>query len=268
MKFVIDSLSEYFISQNRTEIDQHGPKESFWATESETPLFDLYHKFIGTPFTNPMNVERLNIFTSGKKIEEVYVDALDKMGILLDKQVRIDMEREGIRVTGYMDAMLKPDGGIPFEVKTYYGDYQEMELDKGKYRSSYAKQLRIYMDFANKSRGILFYVNRATGKLHEFEISRDEIDITPVYQRWAKLHKEHIVPKIEPKSEFRYKIPVQEVDWKAISTRERNKVLRGEKVIGDSWEVAYSPYKNLIIEREGSTLGYSDEEIQYIKSKI
>lgn len=275
-KYIITQIQEHM---DKLEEEHEHEKTSFWATEAETPVFDLYHKWIGTPPTNPIEAEKLMMFGAAKMMEESVIHTLAEMNLLEEieeGQHRIEMEREGVLVTGYMDGLFK--GNIPLEIKTYYGDYQLRDLDAGKPRPSYLKQLAVYMDFCNAVKGKLIYINRGTGQMHEFTLMRGSssdteyacvatrFDLNDVYSRWGKLHRLNIEPRLEPKSEYRYKIPVDKVDWKSVSKSNISKARNGKKVIGDHpWAIQYSAYKDLIIEREGCGLGYSDAELEKIK---
>lgn len=254
-------------------------KDSFWCSETETPIFDLYHKWIGTPPTNPSSAEGMMIMNTGKMVELSLVDTLNDLDLIkFDKdhpQERVEMTRIGVKITGYMDVVLKDE--TVAEIKSFYGDYQTDELKKGKARTSYLKQLACYMDFKGINIGRLIYIHRGTGELFEFILERQEglkfkcldieFNLEDTYRRWSELYYNHILPKIEPKSEFRYKIPVDEIDWTTVSNADISKARTGKKVIGDGWQVNYSPWKNLIIEKEGSTLGYTEEEIKFICEK-
>lgn len=277
---IIDKIIKNHIPREKHE------KNSFWCSEAETPVFDIYHKWMGTEVSNGFDEQREIIFSAGTAIEEALVARLVKKGICtpLEDQTRVEMEREGIKITGYIDAILTD--GSPMEIKTFYGFYQLKELKAGNPKTSYLKQLAMYMDFLDQEKGYLFYMERGTGEMFEFELVKQqtltgrvykcneiEFDLNDVYKRWARLYKNNIVPKIEPKSEFRYKIPVDEVDWDSLSNADITKARTGKKVIGDSWHVQYSSYKNLIIQREADALGkpfseqigYTDEEISTIK---
>jgi len=284
MKFLITQIQDYLLSQEKA------PRErtSFWASEVETPVFDLYHKWIGTPPTNPISADRLLIMQTGKLVEESYRYIFERMGILIPpkipfwkwlkgiryKQHRIDIEREGIKVSGYLDAIIKEEGKlVPIEIKSFYGYYQEKELLEGKPKISYLKQLAVYLDALKAEKGYLLYIDRGTGKTYQFPLFRNEVayacnlikfNIQDVYKRWARLYKFNILPKIEPKSEFRYKYPLEEIDWSKVSKSQLTKALNNQAILGD-WQVKYSNWKDLILKQEGSTLGYSDEEIEKIK---
>lgn len=258
----------------KKDVEREKVKSSFWASETEKPLFDLYHQWIGTPATNPIDAEKLVVFSAGKMMEVALIENLQAMGMVRkfenDEQQYIRITREGIEISGYIDGIFVD--GTPLEVKTFYGDYQARELKAGKPKTAYLKQLAIYMDALNQNRGKLMYMDRGTGEMYEFTLTREsglkfkcmniEFDLTDTYKRWAELYKNNIIPRIEPRSEFRYKYPVQEIA-KASKT-DISKARTNSAVYGD-WQVKYSPYKNLIIQREGCGLGYSDDEIQAIK---
>ena len=252
-------------------------KNSFWATDSEKMAFDIYHAWIGTEPTNPMDAEKLMMFSSAKMIELAYVEILKDSLVPPDPvlgQHRIEIEREGVPITGYLDGLLK-GVIIPLEVKTFYGDYQERELLAGKPKTSYLKQLGIYMDAKGADTGVLLYVNRGTGATYQFVLRkiRDRVyqmndmivDLNEVYKRWAKIYNENIVPRIEPIPDKKYKFPVHEVDWSKVPKAKIMAARNNHAVYGD-WEVLYSPYKDLIVEREGTCLGYSLDELTFIKN--
>jgi hypothetical protein len=264
-------------SQDIENLKERHAKNSYWCGEAETPVFDLYHKWIGTPPTNPMDAEKFIVFSAGKMMETSLVSTLTKMGLVKemtgDEQARVEMTRQGIPVTGYIDAIFT--NGNPLEVKSFYGDYQAKELRSGKPRESYLKQLAMYMDFLGKDNGKLIYMDRGTGEMFEFDLVRTsdlkykclnvEFDLDDTYKRWARLYNNNIVPRKEPSAwENRYKIPVQEIDWSKVSNADISKARNNHKVIGDGWKINYSSYKNLILDRQGTVAGYTKEELDYI----
>ena len=156
---------------------------------------------------------------------------------------------------------------------------QKLDLDKGLPKVSYLKQLAIYMDGLDLDLGYLiqahFKDNFIIDEIYQFTLKRNEdgnfssgaisFNINDTYKKWARLYNQNIVPKIEPKSEYRYKYPIEEIDWKSLSSSKIGSARNNRAVIGD-WQVIYSDYKNLIIEREGSTLGYTDKELELINA--
>jgi|TARA_Y100000310_G_scaffold118355_1_gene117231 hypothetical protein len=274
MSHLINLISKHLLDDNERERE----KTSFWPTESEANAFDIYHKWMGTPPTNPITGEKLMMFQSAKLIEQAYVNMFADMGILLsseENQTRIEIERNGIPISGYMDAVLDYMGhDMVCEIKTFYGDWQERDLLAGKPRESYLKQLAVYMDATDTNEGLLFYINRGTGKPFQYLLQRSgtkfkcndiEFDIMDTYKRWADIY-DYIQRGEEPPSDYIYKFPLEEIDWKTISRSDISKARNGHKVLGE-WQVLYSPYKDLIVEREGTQLGYSPEEIALIKEK-
>lgn len=273
--------NQYLITQiqNYVSTKEHKhERKSFWCSDSEKMLFDIYQEWIGTPPTNPIEAEKLMMFTVGKKVELALVENLQEAGLAKkfenDDQLRVDMVRSEVPITGYIDCVLI--NGDPVEIKSFYGVAQFAEISKGNPKPSYLKQLAMYMDFLNKEKGKLVYVDRGTGQMFEFTLIREgqskykcmnvDFDLKELYDRWHEFYINNIKPSIEPKPDYRYKIPVEEIDWGKVSKTDISKARTGKKVIGDHpWAVQYSVYKDLIIEKEGCGLGYSDSEIAKIK---
>jgi hypothetical protein len=262
--------------------EEQKKKTSFWASEAETPILDLFYRWREITPTNPPDLNGLMIMNTGKLMELSLLDIMRKEGEIETEQDRIEFEVGGdrpIKVSGYSDAVLK--SGEVLEIKTYYGDWQERDLMAGKPRTSYLKQLAIYMYATNAEHGILLYVNRGTGKMFQFYLDRQGVEfyllnpeagtsdfifnLNDTFERWRKMFYENVITNIEPKSEYRYKIPVDEIDWTKVSKTDIAKARNNQKVIGDHpWAIQYSSYKDLIIEREGTELGYTDVELKKI----
>lgn len=247
----------------------------FHAADCEKNVFDLYHSLIGTPQTNPPDLHSLDRFIKGEKSEEIVYTLLNELNLVEfggQEQYTIDENWNGIRIVGHPDFLLK-DGTL-IENKSWYGYYQEQELAAGKPKVSYLKQLAVYMFFLEKQRGELFM--EPLEPIHQryqfplfqlspgrFKCNDIEFDITQEFARWKRLWDKNVVPRIEPKSEYRYKTPINEINWSKLSKSAITEARMGRKVIGD-WQVAYSAYRDLIIEREGSAIGYSLEELALI----
>ena len=305
MKTLTSQLHQFILNQEK-EIRE---KKSFWATDSEKDIFELYHKFKGTPETNPPDANKLITFDAGKRMEESVVDMFRLSHLLVEgdeikglkwieeeDQYRFDFTiyQQEIPVSGKVDAIIKTDNHpyVPVEIKTFYGAYQEKELSLGKPRTSYLKQLAMYMWAMKVSCGILLYRDRGLGKMYEFILVRDEtefsahwykeemaagvktlnciptgisFDIKDIFERWKKTWK-YIQNDEEPDPEKKYKYDLEKIDWKSLSKSDITKARNNQAVIGD-WEVQYSPYKKLYIDKVGDHLGYNDDEISFIKEK-
>lgn len=289
MKNLKEQLQEFMAFQDKERSTEHKAKDSFWASESEKSLFDLYHGWIGTPATNPPDAEKLVMFNAGKMIELAVVETLQKMGVLKkfenDEQMHFNITRADVAVSGYMDGIFELDSS-PLEIKSFYGDYQARELEAGKPRVSYLKQLAIYMDATNSIRGTLLYVDRGTGKMYEFDLLREgmgtalgsvyhcgkiNFDLNETYERWAKMYKENVVTRMEPGATENglYKQPIDQIDWSQYSVSVIGDARNNRKVIGsdkeNGWKNLYSPFLDLILQRQGTQRGYTPEELAQIK---
>jgi hypothetical protein len=263
----IQKIKEQLIKDDEPQV-----KDSFWATDAEKDGFELYHRWIGTPPTNPLKPEKYVMFNAGRMMELALINKLGD--IVIAKQERVEFETHSIKVSGYIDAKTKD---AILEIKTYYGYHQEKELIEGKPKTSYLKQLAIYMYPTDLDRGYLLYFERGNGNMYEFILERKtdvlfrcgdiEFNLDDVFRKWSFLYYNHIIPRREPQPEFKYKYPIESVNWKALPKSELEKVLTGQKVIGD-WQVLYSPYKDLYIQHEKTTLGYTLDEINTIKKLL
>jgi len=252
-------------------------KTCFHAADCEKNVFDLYHSLIGTPPTNPPDLKSLDRFIKGELTEDMVYILLKELDLVEfggDQQYEIDEEWNGIRISGHPDFLLKDEDKSLVECKSWYGYYQQKNLEAGEPKLAYLKQLAVYMYFLKMQRGELFMA--PLEPIHEryqfplfqtspghFKCNGVEFDLTQEFARWKRLWDKNVVPRIEPKSEFRYKYPISEINWSTLSKSAITEVRMGRKVVGD-WQVQYSDYKDLIIEKEGCTLGYTPEEMKTI----
>lgn len=92
--------------------DDMQEKDSYWASDCEKDRFEIYHRFIGTPPTNPIEPEKMIIFSAGKMIEVALIERLRKLGIVLlpkkqeDDQLAFRIIRHGVPVSGKIDAIV------------------------------------------------------------------------------------------------------------------------------------------------------------------
>ncbi len=259
------------------------PKTSFWASESETMAFDIFHRWMGTKPTNPMSEEKVIMLLMRKLTEEAIVSLIRKSGCIIEKlsnseRVYFEWGPNKVPISGYPDlGLIIDDEQIIIEVKTYYGGIQHNQIKNGVINKSYIKQLAIYMYYHKIPHGILFMINQGTGERFEFEIFQqenpyhficpdngDEINLEETFKRWEKIYIENILPKKEPAIEYVYKYPIDKIDWATTSKSKIAKARSGKVVIGD-FMVKYSDFKNMIVERQGTTLGYTDKELALIR---
>ena len=256
------------------EKEEHHPKDSFWCTESETDQIEIFWKWKGEKETNPDSPHDKFALEVRKMVEVRVIDSF-KDG----DQHRVEIDWEGIRVTGYMDGILNIDGvETPIEVKTSYGNYQKQEIEQCKPKLSYLKQLAFYMTSIKANKGILFYVHFKQDKpfvidgIYQFVLEREgsvfrchdiEFNLMDTFRRFKRIHDDYISKDIEPPCEFVYKYDLDKIDWKGLPKYQIANARSNKAVLGD-WQVQYSRYKNKIIAKLGQSLGYSQSELNKI----
>jgi len=258
-------------------------KTSFWASETETMAFEIYHRWMQTPPTNPMDEQTIMMLNMRKLTEIAIVDSIRRSGAIIEKysndeRMYFEWGKNKVPVSGYPDtAVLIDDHPILIEIKTYYGHYQQSLINKGIAKKAYLAQLAIYMYYWKFHHGIVLMVNQGTGERTEFELYQQgdvhhficpdndfEIDLSIIFKRWEKIYVENILKKVEPVIEYIYKYDIEKIDWAETSASKIRGARTGNVVIGD-WQIKYSDYKNLIIKMQGTTPGYTDKEIKRIK---
>lgn len=283
-KSLVDQIKDFYVKESEPK-----EKNSFWCSESETDKLEIYLRWKGIPPTNPMAPAKRFELNMRKKIEEGVVQAFADTGILVKPkegdQHRVDMECEGVRITGYMDALINEDGHqSPVEIKTSYGYLGKTELSDGRPKMSYLKQLAMYMDSIDATVGHLFQIHLSKslylpfilndvyqfslvrGVKGEFRCGTLVFDLSDTYKRFAHIYNNYISKDIEPQSDYTYKYDVTKIDWKSKKPAKIKEVLSGKTVLGD-WQPKYSSYKDYIIKSQGTTPGYTVEELNYIKAQ-
>jgi len=272
-KTIIVSREEEYIGKKKT---------SFWASESETMAFEIYHRWICTPPTNPITGEKLMMLKMRKLTEEAIVNTLRKSGQLIEelaneKRCYFEWGPKKVPISGYPDAgILLNNEKILIEIKTYYGGYQHAKIRIGQVKTSYLKQLAIYMYYFKIKRGILVMVNQGTGERFEYELYQkkeyhyicpdndQEINLRDTFKRFEKIYTNNILPSQEPCIEYQYKYKIENIDWTSLSSDKIRKARSNAAVVGD-WQIKYSDFKDLIIKKQKTISGYTPEELTKIK---
>lgn len=257
-------------------------RTGFHASDYGKLGLDLYFSWTGEPKTNPPRWNDTLKWGAGKGVEEAMLKVLKDSGHVNEdydqkEHGRISIERNGIEVHGYIDAITKE--GKPIEIKSINNAnvYDIKKYQNKTPRENYVGQLAIYLDSLGLDHGYLFVAsidglntfwfdcNRMNNRI--FQCGTVMVDLDKEYQRWADLYNNHIVPRQIPNVwEKRYKKPVTEIDWTKLSKSDITKARNNRKVIGD-FEVSYSDWKSKIIELQGGQLGYTDKELEYIKEQ-
>lgn len=260
-------------------------KKNFYCSDYNKPLLDLYFGFKGEKETNPMEWFTMARMGAGNGVEDAMVQVLKDSDIVAEdynqkENGRVEIEREGIKITGYIDAMTKD--GLPIEIKSINNknSYDIKQYEYGNPKENYVGQLAIYMDGLGVDTGYLFAISvdglnrfwfecKKIGD-RKYQCKNVIIDLDRCYKRWSNLYKNNIEKDVQPDpNEIIYKIPVDEIDWKTVSKGDISKARNGHKVIGgkNSWRIAYSNWKDKIIGLQDAEIGYSPEELEIIREK-
>ena len=281
---------------------ENHPRKGFYASDFGKLGFDLYHSFKNTPITNPMEWNSTLKMGAGKGVELQMVRVLKDSGIIpldwdQEKEGTSEMVRDGVKIRMKLDAIVGPqinqDGaemiarddelevGAPIEIKSINNKNSQdiNDYENSNPRKNYVGQLAIYMDFLGCETGYLFVAT--VDGLHHFWLTckktgdgvyvcgKVKVDLKKEYSRWREIYYQNIMTDTEPSAleAGRYKIPVEEIDWSKQSIYSIAKARNGLRVIGDedSWRILYSPWKDLIIKKQGAEIGYSEKEIEFIK---
>lgn len=255
-------------------------KKAYYASDTGKADLDLFFGFMGVPQSNPAKWYETLKWGAGKGVEEAMLKVLKDSDIVPEdydqkEHGRIEIEREGIRINGYIDAKTKE--GKPIEIKSV-NNANKWDIDKyarGYPKENYVGQLAIYLDALDLEHGYLFVSSidglnrfwfdcRKVGH-RKYQCGEIVVDLDPIYKHWAELYKNNVETKTMPDIwQYKYKHPVEEIDWTAISNDKISKARTNKAVVGD-WQILYSPWKDKIIELQGATKGYSEEEVAKIK---
>jgi hypothetical protein len=92
------------------------------------------------------------------------------------------------------------------------------------------------------------------------------------YKKWGKFYDENILKEKEP-DPFAdcgaYKADLEKIDWLSLPKSVISAARTGKKVIGERqdvhWQILYSNWKNLWVQKQGQTVGYTLGELAKIK---
>jgi hypothetical protein len=266
---------------------------------------DIMLDLQGVKPTNPMKWNDTLRLGAGKGVELAMINILKENLIVAptfnqDECPAIVREKDGIVITSHLDAEVKAgeqikltmegltlpqsevillNPGEPIEIKSI-NNKNSVDIQKyisNKPRETYVGQLADYMEAKQMARGHLFVAS--VDGLHVFwfvcekvsegvyKCGETQVDLGAEHKRWAGIwaRKEE-----EPNwFEETYKLPLEEIDWTKLSTSKIGDVRNGRFVVGSEgkWRIDYSPYKDLIIQKQGVVPGYSDEDLEIIRTK-
>jgi hypothetical protein len=264
-------------------------KNFFSASDFGKSNLELYLKMTHTPPTNPPTWRSHLRMGAGNGVEESLLKTLKDTGLVWEYYMqefdgRINFEREGLEIHGLMDAVTYKNEydiaqGLPIEIKSINNknSFDIQKYQTGKPRDNYVGQLSIYMDFMGVDIGYLlvasidglnvFWLECRKVADGIYQCGDTIVNVASEYKRWSNLKTNNIDKRLMPDVyEYRYKTPLESIDWQTVSSAAISKARNNQAVIGD-WQIQYSDYKDLIIELQGEHLGYDEEEIKFIKDK-
>lgn len=270
-------MLEKLVTKNRST-----ERTGVHASDFGKPSLDLFFRMTGVEQTNPPEWYEKLKWGAGLGVEKELLAVLKDSGIvpeLYEQDVHgvVEKEIDGVLFTGHMDGNTSLDQtGIPIEIKSINNKnlWDIKKYEDNKPRENYVGQLAMYMFLTGSKQGYLF-VASIDGLNRFFFECRDigggkykcgdvTVDIAAEVARLIKLYKENVLTNTMPDIwEYKYKEDIETLDWKTVSKDKISKARNNKSVIG-SWEIQYSSWKDKIVELQGSSLGYTPEEVQRI----
>lgn len=266
-------------------------KVSFHAGDYGKSNLDLYFAWTGEPQTNPaswwdtvkwgagngVEAQLMKILKDSDMVQKDYDQKIHGRVVLTPEYVLQNGKKLGIEVHGYIDAIHVQ--GWPIEIKSINNKNAQdiYNYESGRPRENYVGQLSTYLEFRNVERGALFVCS--VDGLHRYFIECRRVSpgvyqcgdvIVDLYAEWERfrvLKENHVDKGIMPDIwQYRYKFPVREIDYHKLPKSQIVNARANRSVIGD-WQLKYSSWKDKIVELQGETLRYTEEELSIIMEK-
>lgn len=277
-------------------------RRAFYASELTKDARDLFWSLTGEPATNPSDLVGSIRMGLGNAIEGWVIDQLKQghlFGLrLVGSQIPVGGS-DPVNVDGYLDALVEDANGNKHvvEIKTKWGwggTFFARDRNPG---DNYMAQMGYYLrDLDSKgitNTGVFLFVpfsddtfgdiiaifceyDRDTGIVSAYSsqgLYEEEprpldisLNINAMLEK-LKLVEEHVKAGTLPPVDKQHKYPVTTEMLSTARESDLKKALEGNKVIGD-WEISYSAYKNKHIELQGTSGGYSEEELSLIAAEL
>lgn len=273
-------MLERLVTKNRSQ-----ERTGVHASDFGKPGLDLYFRMTGVEQTNPPEWYEKLKWGAGLGVEKELLQVLKDSKIVpeeYDQDVHGVVEKtiDGVLFTGHMDGNTSLDQtGEPIEIKSI-NNKNAFDIEKYKNsnpRENYVGQLAMYLYLTGAKKGHLFVAS--VDGLHRFYFECNDlgdgrykcgnviVNISREVSRLIKIYKENVLTNTMPDvNEKIYKFPVDQIDWRSISKDKISKARNNKAVIGD-WEVQYSNWKDKIISLQGTTPGYTPQELELINTK-
>ncbi len=164
---------------------------------------DRYYKMLGTPYTNDFDTRTLRVFKAGKLFEDFILDALDKEGVIKERQKEIVIPEtaEHLKVVGHIDALL--EGNKVLELKTvnsraFWAHKNRDENGRFLGYDHHKLQLASYMIGLNTQYGSLLYISKDDLCVEEvpvFRIKSLEERLFEDLRLMSNFYRNGVIPK-------------------------------------------------------------------------
>jgi hypothetical protein len=261
---------------------------------------DIILEYRGVEMTNPPEYTDSLKWNAGKGVEEGMIEVLKANGCLNDYH----QDNQASMKLNYKDIVIsmKPDckaqesifkvageGLDPLTIELHEGEPIEIKslnnknsvdvkkYEEGNPRENYVGQLATYMYTMKKKRGHLFlstidglhtfwFICEEVGE-GKYKCENTEVDLFKELDRYVTVYKRHLAGEEPNWFEETYKMPLESIDWKSLKQTAIGDARNNKKVVGseNSYKINYSNYKDLIIQKQGATLGYNEGELTIIK---
>lgn len=276
----------------------------FWATDAGKCSRDLYWRMIGEPITDPMDFKGHVNTSLGSITEEIFkrrwLSKLGPYGVhVIDEQISVGGSNPPWQ--GYVDMVLAYKEGSEWikeavEFKTCWGRGADFVYQNRSPKEDHILQLGLYLkDFEDKqipiTHGSLVYLlissnPDVTGIVLVFpvqykngfavcdtmyspngetKIKPVKLSVTKVLEKFSKVMLAAQNKKC-PAPDYVYKYPLTPELLKETKDWALKAAIEGKKVLGD-YQPSYSSYKKKILEVDGITPEYTEEEIGLLKAE-
>ena len=144
----------------------------------------LYLTYNGLAVGQPLEANLKRIFDTGNSLEERLEKYFTKMGVYLDREISVKLDRP--EISGRIDFLIQHDiyGILPIESKTI-NDAGFKKLTKPK--PDHSVQLQIYLNLGDYEMGTVFYDNKNDQKIKTYLLKRDVNEWDKILTRCFKI---------------------------------------------------------------------------------
>jgi CRISPR/Cas system-associated exonuclease Cas4 (RecB family) len=162
------------------------------SNTNECPRFLVYtFRGVYVPATHDARVQRM--FDNGHAVHDRIYSYLDKMGILLDKEVKIETpDHLPVPIYGFADGIIEWNGRAVIEVKSIgEAGYAYRKIYK-KPKDEHYRQIQLYLAALKIDRGFVIYENRNNQALLVIEVAKDDAFLSKLFKKYDKIYQNYL----------------------------------------------------------------------------